>query len=134
MTTAGASEQRLASLKGRGSPLPDGLRTDMEGRFGTDFGAVRIHTDGEADGLNRTLRAKAFTHKTDIYFSAGQYDADSKKGKHLLAHELTHVVQQTGSGPQTFSPGVELNSTGMKTSLSPGDPDADPTLKVAALR
>jgi hypothetical protein len=100
-------EQRLASLRGSGSPLPDELRADMESRFGTDFRGVRLHTDAESDTLNRDLQAKAFTHKTDIYFSSGQYEPDSRTGKHLLAHELTHVVQQTGSGPQTSSPDAQ---------------------------
>ena len=105
---AGASiEQRLASLRGSGTPLPDELRADMESRFGTDFGGVRVHTDAKSDALNRDLRAKAFTHRTDIYFSAGQYEPDSQKGKHLLAHELTHVVQQTGSGAGPSSAGPD---------------------------
>ncbi len=89
-------ERRLASLKGSGSPLPEETRADMESRFGADFSAVRVHTDGEADRLNRDLKARAFTHATDVYFGPGRYDPNSSAGKRLLAHELTHVVQQTG--------------------------------------
>jgi hypothetical protein len=89
-------KSRLTNLKGNGSPLPDELRADVEARFGTDFSAVRVHADGEAGKLNRDLRARAFTHGSDIYFGAGRYDPDSSAGRRLLAHELTHVVQQTG--------------------------------------
>ena len=91
-----AIEQRLASLKGSGQPLPAELRADLEARFDADFSRVRIHTGGEAAKLNRSLQAKAFTHGPDIYFASGQYTPGSGDGKRLLAHELTHVIQQTG--------------------------------------
>ena len=93
-------KSRLTDLKGNGSPLPDELRADMEARFGVGFGAVRVHADGEAGKLNRDLHARAFTHGSDIYFGPGRYDPDSSAGKRLLAHELTHVVQQTGGQAQ----------------------------------
>jgi hypothetical protein len=89
-------EQRLASQKGGGSPLPDDTRSFMEARLGADFGGVRTHTGGEALQLTRELKAQAFTHGQDIYFGAGKYDPDTSGGQRLLAHELTHVVQQTG--------------------------------------
>ncbi|MEE8392171.1 MAG: DUF4157 domain-containing protein [Anaerolineae bacterium] len=91
--------RRIAGRKGSGSPLPDNLQAEMESRFGTDFSAVRVHTDSEAGKLSKDLRARAFTHGTDIYLEAGQYDPGSSDGKRLLAHELTHVVQQTGGQP-----------------------------------
>ncbi len=90
-------ESRLAARKGGGSPLPDDVRTTMEPRFGADFGSVRIHTGGEADQLNRQLSAQAFTHGQDIYMGAGKYAPGTTAGNRLLAHELTHVVQQTAS-------------------------------------
>jgi hypothetical protein len=90
-------ESRLATHKGGGSPLPGDVRAAMEPRFGVDFGGVRVHTGGEADQLNRQLSAQAFTHGQDIYMGAGQYDPASSDGKKLLAHELTHVVQQNDS-------------------------------------
>jgi membrane protein implicated in regulation of membrane protease activity len=68
----------------------------MEPRFGVDFGDVRIHTDDEAAHISRQINAKAFTHGQDIYFGAGRYTPASDAGKRLLAHELTHVVQQGG--------------------------------------
>ena len=89
-------EQRLTTQRGNGRPLPADIRALMESRFGTDFGDVRIHTDAEAARLNRDLNAKAFTHGRDVYFGAGQFTPETTGGKRLLAHELTHVVQQTG--------------------------------------
>jgi hypothetical protein len=67
----------------------------MEGRFGEDFGAIRIHRDAPARDSARQLGAKAYTVRNDIFFEAGQYDPTSYRGKRLLAHELTHTVQQT---------------------------------------
>ena len=84
-------ESRLNSSKGRGSPLPDEVRSFMEPRFGADFSQVRVHTGSEAVQMNRELNAQAFTHKQDVYFGAGKAPARDK----LTAHELTHVVQQT---------------------------------------
>jgi len=89
-------ESQLSSSKGGGSPLPDEVRSFMEPRIGADFGSVRVHTDGEAVQMNQELSAHAFTHGSDIYFGAGKYNPSSSDGKRLLAHELTHVVQQTG--------------------------------------
>jgi hypothetical protein len=89
-------EQSLAAKKGHGNPLPDDVRVDMEARFGTDFSRVTIHTGSSAGRLNKQLKAQAFTHGRDIYFAPGKYDPGSGAGKRLLAHELTHVVQQTG--------------------------------------
>jgi flagellar biosynthesis GTPase FlhF len=87
-------EQLLASRKGRGFKLPDEVRAEMEKKFDTHFGEVRIHTDKEAEEICEQLHAMAFTHGCDIYFNAGQYNPDAATGKELLAHELTHVVQQ----------------------------------------
>ncbi|MFN8499782.1 MAG: DUF4157 domain-containing protein [Anaerolineae bacterium] len=91
-------ESRLSSQKGSGSPLPDSVRSSMEPRFGADFGDVRIHTGSEAVQMNREVSAQAFTHGHDIYMGEGKYSPDTSEGQHLLAHELTHVVQQTGAG------------------------------------
>jgi len=66
----------------------------MESRFDQDFSRVRVHTGANSDQLNRDVRSLAFTSGSDIYFGSGQYRPDSDSGQHLLAHELTHVVQQ----------------------------------------
>lgn len=84
----------LHSLEGGGQPLDPGTREFFEPRFGRDFGSVRVHTGSRAEQLNRQLRAQAFTHGSDIYFNEGKYAPHTSDGKHLLAHELTHVVQQ----------------------------------------
>ncbi|CAG0933333.1 hypothetical protein TFLX_03003 [Thermoflexales bacterium] len=89
-------EQRIAQSRGGGSPMPAETRAFMEPRFGSDFSSVRVHADGEAAQMNRDLSAQAFTLGQDIYMGAGKYDPGSGDGQRLLAHELTHVVQQTG--------------------------------------
>ncbi|MEJ2212041.1 MAG: DUF4157 domain-containing protein, partial [Anaerolineae bacterium] len=95
---AGADlESRLAARKGGGHPLPDETRAFMEPRFGADFGGVRVHTGGESAKLNEELQARAFTHGQDIYLGAGAEAPGSEAGNRLLAHELTHVIQQDGS-------------------------------------
>ena len=66
----------------------------MSQAFGSDFSKVRIHTGHQANTMNVSIGARAFSHGTDIYFSNGQYNPVSNEGKKLLAHELTHVVQQ----------------------------------------
>ncbi|WDD96739.1 eCIS core domain-containing protein [Thalassomonas actiniarum] len=95
-----AFESSLQSSKGSGSPLPDNTRAEMETGIGANFGAVKIHTNDNAAQMNQQINAKAFTHGSDIYFNQGQYNPESSSGKHLLAHELTHTVQQ-GASPQT---------------------------------
>jgi Domain of unknown function (DUF4157) len=81
-----------------GSPLPGDLRADMEGRFGQDFGDVRIHHDGAAHESAKSVNAQAYTVGSNIVFQRDKYDPASDAGKHMIAHELTHVVQQR-SGP-----------------------------------
>ncbi|MFD2565655.1 eCIS core domain-containing protein [Aquimarina rubra] len=89
-------ESRLNSSKGGGSPLPKDTKSQMESGFGTDFSNVRVHTDANAKQMNQDLGAQAFAHGNDIYFNEGKFDTSSDSGKHLLAHELTHTVQQGG--------------------------------------
>jgi hypothetical protein len=96
-------ESHLSSSKGGGAPLPDRVRADFEPKFGADFSQVRTHTDSQSDQLNRSIQAKAFTTGRDIFFRAGEYNPDSLSGKELLAHELTHTVQQ-GAAPLQRQP------------------------------
>ena len=88
-------ESRIHSLKGYGQPLPKSVRAFFEPRFGYDFSQVRIHTDGGAAETARALNAQAFTTERDVVFGSSQYSPDTTAGKKLLAHELTHVVQQS---------------------------------------
>lgn len=81
-----------------GSPLDTHVRTDMESRLGHDFGDVRVHTDDAAHRSAASVQAHAYTVGSDVVFQRGQYDPGSTAGRTMLAHELTHVVQQR-SGP-----------------------------------
>jgi len=94
-------EQTIQQARGGGQALDHGVRTQMEPAFKADFSGVRVHTDGQADNLNRSLSARAFTTGQDIFFKQGEYNPGSSTGRELLAHELTHVVQQNGDGVQT---------------------------------
>lgn len=91
-------ESRLDASRGAGSLLPASTREFMESRFGHDFSSVHVHTGANSEQLNRDVRSLAFTSGSDIYFGSGQYRPDTDSGQHLLAHELTHVVQQSGAG------------------------------------
>ncbi|MBS1663828.1 MAG: DUF4157 domain-containing protein [Bacteroidetes bacterium] len=86
----------IDSTRGKGQSMPESTRYQMESAFGTSFHDVNIHTGADSVGMNKELGAQAFTHGKDIYFNSGKYNPDSTSGQHLLAHELTHVVQQTG--------------------------------------
>ena len=80
--------------KSGGKPLPEATKSDMETVFGADFSSVSVHTGEPAAQLSREINARAFTHGSDIYFNKGEYQPGTSTGKHLLAHELTHTVQQ----------------------------------------
>ncbi|MEO9871513.1 eCIS core domain-containing protein [Ekhidna sp.] len=89
-------ESQLNASKGGGNPLPAETNEFMSSRFGTDFSGVKVHTDSNAVQMNKELNSQAFAHGNHIYFNQGRYDTNSSSGKHLLAHELTHTVQQGG--------------------------------------
>lgn len=80
--------------KGKGNPLDKKIKLEMENSFGADFSSIRIHTDSNAINMCQEMKAQAFTNGIDIYFNKGKYNPDSSEGKKLLAHELTHTVQQ----------------------------------------
>ncbi len=91
------TESTIEGMRGGGQSMPDDTRNFMESRFGQDFSNVNIHTGSDSDTLNRDLNARAFTTGSDIFFGQGEYSPNSSEGKNLLAHELTHVVQQGAS-------------------------------------
>jgi hypothetical protein len=97
-----------------GTPLSPELRAFFEPRFGQDFSKVRIHADGEASNAARTVQARAYTYGRDIVFGAGEYAPATAQGKRLLAHELTHVIQQSDGG--------QRNSFG-NANFTPASPD-----------
>ena len=92
-------EQDIQRSRGRGRALPEHVRAPMEQALATDFSHVRLHTDGEADRLSRSLHAQAFTTGQDIFLRRGQADWASSTGRELIAHELIHVVQQRATTP-----------------------------------
>ncbi|WP_062056986.1 eCIS core domain-containing protein [Aquimarina longa] len=93
----------LRSSKGQGSALSGSAKTQMESGFGADFSGVKIHTDSKAVAMNKTLGAQAFTNKNDIYFNENKFNPATQSGQTLLAHELTHTIQQGASGPASQS-------------------------------
>ncbi|MCP4138643.1 MAG: DUF4157 domain-containing protein [bacterium] len=87
-------ESGIRSMKGGGQPLPDSTGRYYKARFNRDFDHVRIHTGSRANELARAINARAFTTGNDIFFAKGEYNPAGREGKKLIAHELTHVVQQ----------------------------------------
>src|SRR5262249_22371307 len=86
------------ALSDPGKPLDPELRQDMEQRFGYDFSRVRVHSDAAAQQSARELNANAYTVGHDVVFWAGRFPAGTHENRRLLAHELAHVVQQSGAG------------------------------------
>jgi hypothetical protein len=97
-----AVESQISSLRGGGQPLTPSVRAFFESRFGHDFGYVRLHTDSLAAQLTQSLNARGFTVGHDVVLGAGQYSAQTFEGKKLIAHELTHVLQQSNAKPLIF--------------------------------
>ena len=113
--TSTSTEAAIRSKTTGGQPLPAETRSFMEPRFGNDFSNVRIHHDHGSEQLNSQLNARAFTYQNHIFFGAGQYQPQSPQGKQLLAHELTHVVQQgAASGP---AQNTDRSSTSTESSV-----------------
>jgi hypothetical protein len=102
-------ESRLAAARGSGAPLPDATRAFMEQRIGANFGDVKVHTDARSDALNQDIQAKAFTTGQDVFFRQGEFEPATSGGKELIAHELTHVVQQTGAAMRTPAPEASVS-------------------------
>jgi hypothetical protein len=93
-----ASAPDVSGLRGGGMPLAGPIRSFFERRFGADLTNVRVHTDDAAAGAARSIGARAFTRGSDIAFARGQFASETTDGERLLAHELTHVVQQSQAG------------------------------------
>ncbi|HEY9206912.1 MAG TPA: DUF4157 domain-containing protein [Candidatus Methanoperedens sp.] len=122
-------ETNINALKGGGQPLPESTRAFYEERFGYDFSQVRVHADAKAAEAAQAVNARAYTVGKDVVFGTGQYTPDTIQGKNLLAHELTHVLQQNrmyyrsilfrkAKKQQTRPPGVSQTLTIVLSGLS----------------
>ncbi|OCQ88948.1 hypothetical protein BCD64_04185 [Nostoc sp. MBR 210] len=101
-------ETSIQQARGSGQFLADSIREPMETAFGADFSGVKIHTDAQSDQLNKSIQAKAFTTGQDVFFRQGEYQPGSRGGQELIAHELTHVVQQ---GQSSIKPTLHKKET-----------------------
>lgn len=99
-------ESTIAQSRGGGQTLSQSAQERFGSALDHDLSSVRVHTDDTADTLARSVSARAFATGNDVFFAKGEYAPGSSSGDHLLAHELTHVVQQDGaptSGPMTVT-------------------------------
>ena len=115
-------EESIQKARGRGQGLSENVRVPMEDAFKADFADVRIHTGPEADTFSRSMSARAFTTGQDIFFGEGEYQPGSSEGREVLAHELTHVVQQSGIDAQADKPASSSDGRIQRD----GNGDADP--------
>jgi|GEM_PF-3743414 len=97
VTTTADLASSIQRARTGGQPLAGSIRKKMEGAFGADFSGVKIHTDAQSNQLNQSIQARAFTTGQDVFFGEGEYNPRSQGGQVLLAHELTHVIQQSSS-------------------------------------
>jgi hypothetical protein len=93
-------ESSIQRSRGGGQALDSTVRAQMEPTLGADLSGVRVHTGSEADSLNRAVSARAFTTGSDVFFRKGEYNPGTSSGRELIAHELTHVVQQDSAPVQ----------------------------------
>ncbi len=119
--TSAPFEQSLSSSKGGGSALPSATQQFMGSRFNADFSTVRVHTGSYAVSMSQDINAQAFTYGSDIYFASNKYSPESSAGATLLAHELSHTIQQGSvkqlpitqaqqTGNKNNSPAIAVNS------------------------
>lgn len=111
---------QIQSTRGGGSPLPERTKSFMESRFDADFSGVRIHTGHYASDVSEKLNAQAFTVGNDIYFNRGTYNPESDSGKNLIAHELTHTIQQESGGNQKMQRRVSPHIKRIRSRLTYG--------------
>ncbi len=118
---SGAARARVPGLRGAGSPLAAPVRNFFEPRFDRDLSGVRVHTDDSADQASAAIDARAFTLGNDIAFARNQFEPETADGKRLLAHELTHVIQQSNGARDRIARDTTGNSP-VAAPLAPGTP------------
>jgi Domain of unknown function (DUF4157) len=106
---AAPTQARINALTGGGQPLTEPARNFFEPRFGHEFSRVRVHKDSQADSLARSLCARAFTFGRDIFFRSGEFEPGTSHGRRLLAHELTHTIQQHPAPAPTSTSTMEAS-------------------------
>jgi hypothetical protein len=126
-------EKQIHSQKSGGQPLPESTRKSFEPHFGYNFSPVRLHTDNQAAALARAMKAKAFTVGKDLFFGAGEYSADTTQGKNLLAHELTHVIQQGHAEPISQTGTVSMHSPQLKSDAGKESRQSEPGNRIGAV-
>jgi hypothetical protein len=131
-TASDSAHSQIQATKGGGSTMAANTKSFMESRFGTDFSNVRIHSGSYASQLSKKLNAQAFTVGNDIYFNDGKFSPGSSAGKRLLAHELTHTIQQNG-GNRIKQPATENISVAAKPHIAKFTDDAHRIIDEAAL-
>ncbi|MFN5726743.1 MAG: DUF4157 domain-containing protein, partial [Pseudanabaena sp.] len=115
-------ESSIQSARGSGQSLDPNLQEKMGQAMGADFSGVRVHTDAQSDQLNKSIQAKAFTTGQDVFFRQGAYVPSSRNGQELIAHELTHVVQQNGGAVQrSFHTKQQKKEDGMREPIAAVD-------------
>jgi hypothetical protein len=122
-------ETTLNRARGGGSALDKAFRAKVESAMGADFSGVKVHTDAEADQLNRSIQARAFTTGEDIFFSQGTYEPSSQQGQELIAHELTHVVQQTGKVRSKLNSQQSVSQSQRSQHKTKSNPEATDTIQ-----
>lgn len=124
-TTSSGFESAINQSRGTGQSLPNSLRPKLENAFGSNLGNVRIHNNASADRLSRSVQAKAFTTGNDIFFKKGEYKPQTTSGQQLLAHELTHTIQQNAQNINRSmiqrAIGIELECTNLEINDEPSD-------------
>jgi Domain of unknown function (DUF4157) len=111
-------ESSIQSVRGSGQSLDPSLQTKMGEAMGADFSGVKVHTDSQSDQLNKSIQAKAFTTGQDVFFRQGAYEPSSRGGQELIAHELTHVVQQNGNSVQKKTEANKIQRNSVKDKIA----------------
>lgn len=119
-TNLSGQGSELSSFTNDGQPLPEHLRSQLEPRFGRDFQSVRLHHDANAARLSKSINAKALTMGNHILFGKGYYSPETTAGKTLLAHELTHTIQQGALGKRLSASGQNAFVQRQEETASPG--------------